>query len=225
MELSLRKCVHYIARFWWILVIVTVLGGIAGFVVSTFDTGVYRANGTIKIEFSDEVDQNSEGYSTFRTTSIANVIEDIKNRTFLTKQFDAAGATKLYDTLSPGSNGRDVLEYITVEQSGNSDFITIICRTEDKDWSVNILDGILNEIPSRIHSNEYSCVVTSNAVLSEDAAPAWLMSALTGLAIGLIVAIIGLVIARAFDTRILEESDITDNFQTEILGDLSEVQK
>lgn len=227
MELTLRKCVRYIARFWWIVVIVTVLGGIVGFIVSTFDSGVYQATGTIKIEYSENVDQSSEGYSTFRSTSIANVIEDIKNRTFLTEQFDKAGASELYGTKNTTAGGRDVLEYITVEQNGISDYITISCRTENKDWSVGIVANILTEIPGRIKNNEYSCAVTSDARLSDEVAPPWLMSMLTGLAIGLVVSIVGLVIARALDTRILEESDLTETegFEIELLGNLSEVRK
>ena len=225
MELSLRKCVHYIARFWWILVIVTVLGGVIGFVLSTFDSGVYQATGTIKIVYGENVDQNSEGYSTFRATTIANVIEDIKNRTFLTKQFDNAGAQELYTTKNSGSGGKDVLDYISVEQNGISDFITISCRTENKDFSLGIMSGILTEIPTRIDNNEYSCVVTSEAKLSDEVTPPWMTSMLMGLAIGLIAGVVILVIARAFDTRILEECDITDNFEIELLGNLSEVKK
>lgn len=224
MELSLRKCVHYIARYWWMLVCVVVFGGLVGFVVSTFDSGIYQASGAIKIEYSEKVDQSLEGYATVRSTYIANTIATIEDRDFLIAQFEKAGAQELF-TVKNSSSTRDVLQYVTVEQNGVSDYITITCRTEHQEWSVGIVAGILEDIPGRIKDEYISCTVTSQAKLSDQITPPWITYTLLGLAIGLVAGIVALVIARAFDTRILEERDVTENFELELLGNLSEVKK
>lgn len=200
---------------------ITVLGCVVGFIVSTFNAGIYQASGAIKIEYSDKVDQSVETYEIQRATHIANAIATVENRDFLMEQFANAGASSLYIVKNSGGTTRDVLQYVTVEQNGISDYITISCHTGKPEWSIGIVDGILKNIPARIQSEQISCVVTSEARLSDESTPAWMTFSLLGLAIGAIAGVVALVIARAFDTRILEERDLTDNFELELLGNLN----
>ena len=208
MELSLKRCCRYALRFWWVIVVAALIGGMTGFIISMRDADYFRAEGELRVHIDASLAGDS--YSEYSNAVIEDVIAVIENRDFLTQQFDAVGASGLY-------TDRSVTDFVSATRnSDTSSVITVSCRTPDRNWSLGILGGILNELPGRV---SYEVTVASSAQIVEAESSSSTTPVAIGVVAGAVIMFLAFIVASVVDGKIYWRDEL-EGGQVPLLGDL-----
>ncbi len=218
MEISFKKLFMFLLRLWWLFVAVAVLGALGGFMIADMKPETYRVTCQVKVQVDS--DGAGENFLDLKNNAITNVLETVKNPSFLEKQFENAGASKLLGK----ETGKDVEDYVSVSRLNSSDFLNITCATRELALSRGIVQSILDNLDGeveRVLGKDYISVVKvyDPREVEEPVNPR-LTSALVGAVLLAVILAVALVCFRLLDSRIYDEEEIESRYKAAFLGSL-----
>ncbi len=219
MEISFKKLFMFLLRLWWLFVAVAVLGALGGFMIADMKPETYRVTCQVKVQV-ENLGGAGENFLDLKNNGITNVLETVKNPSFLEKQFEAAGASKLIGK----ETGKDVEDYVSVSRLNSSDFLNITCATSELTLSRGIVQSILDNLDGeveRVLGKDYITVVKvyDPREVEEPVNPR-LTSALVGAVLLAVILGVALVCFRLLDSRIYDEEEIESRYKAAFLGSL-----
>lgn len=212
-EIDLGKVLEAIKKYWALLLAVTLVCGVLGFLVSNFAmTKKYRASVDMIVNTSSDADLVSND----QVNSAKNLVS--------TYSFIITGSnvlTQVVDNLDLGMTYEELGKLISVDAVTDTQVFTVSATTDDLELSKQIVREIVKIAPAEIEKavEAGSCRIVSDldymeTPVSPDVGKYTAVAAFAGFLLAMAYALFR-VLSRTF---IVTEKDVTENLEVPVLG-------
>ncbi len=206
--MTLQDYLRVLRRGWWVILSLTVLGALAGLVVTLAATPTYSAQATVYVSVSgDESPTDLSTGQSFATERVITYADLAETRTVLERAAATLGDGTSVDDLraSVGATAREGTSLIDVGASGSSPEV-VVARADAVASALTteapLLDALGPTSPLRLS------VVQAAETPESPESPRPRNNLLIGIAVGLVLGVAAVVVADALSTRIRSTTDL-----------------
>lgn len=217
-SIDLAHIVKTMVQKAWVIALVGFLAAAIGFSLSAFViTPTYSSSIMLYVNNSSfSLGNTSFSISSSEITAAQDLVktygEILNNRTTLERVIDKTGVSYTY---------RELSEMIVAEPSNDTEIMKVTVTTDDPYESARIANCIAEILPVRVSEiiDGASMEVVDSAIPElEKVAPSITLYTAIGLALGVLIACAGLVIAALRDDTIHDEDYVLQNYDCPILA-------
>lgn len=219
--MEIRRLFYAVARKWWLIVLLAVIGGGTGFLSVFFAQPMYQADTTLYIMNRDKVLTTGQSLNTqdiqVSQQLVQNYTEIIASRTVTSA---VIGDLKNYNITNT-----ELLSRVSITSNKGSNILTISATWADPTVAAAVANAAAREFTARIRQLTNSDNI---GILDEALIPQYPVSnngakkIFLGLLAGLIVAFGIIYVIEYFDTTVRSAEDIENGLQVRVIGIIPE---
>lgn len=213
-EIDLREIIISVLKKWWLILIISgILGGVAFYVTDNHIMEMYEATTTLFIG------KDSEGLADFSINDLAldnKLVSDYKEliQTKLVTE-------QVIGTLGLNYSRLDVIEHLTIEVVNDSRFMRLSYKDPDPVIAtdvVNLLSEVLTDKAESIVGASNVKIVDEADIPIEPISPSMAVNVILATALGIMIALLFIFTQMIMDNSIKKESEIEKLLGIPVLG-------
>ena len=218
MELSILEIIHILVKKIWIIILATVMGFSAAFLVSTFliaptytsSCQMYVNPGNAESTTGTYIGDYSD--LQYAQKLVNSYIIILKTDTFLQNVADTAGLP-----YSPSQ----IRAMLSLSSINNTEFFEVGIESRNANDSYTLVRTITDLAPSeimRIRESDSVKIVSPATNPTAPSSPNILLNAIIGAMLGFVAAAAIVILVEVLDTRVKSEEDITSHYDIPVIG-------
>ncbi len=221
-EITLQEIFMIIWRKIWIILLATIIGGVASFSLSAF-----VLDPTYTSRISMYVNNNKENESTVANLNdinasqklVSTYIEILKSNNVLSKVIEESGLD-----YTPG----DIRSMMSASAVNGTEIFEVKVTTEDAEEAALIANTIAEVAPAEI----IRVVRAGSVELIDEAKPAdkptspnVMLNTIIGIMLGGVLSVLGVLVVAMLDTRVKSEEDLKKYYTIPVLGSIPDLEE
>lgn len=218
---NLGQFVHAVLRQWWLVILLSILGGLAGYLIVSFSPTVYGAVVTLysmdlgKIqEAGAELDYYDVELSRVISSQFSSVILSNRVTTPVTEQLSEYNLSE-----------EDIVSMIAIDNNVEKNVFYIKAESTDPTIASRVVNAVAAQytiVISELLNADYVGIL-EQAKIPEEPIPKNLVAiALVGAIAGFALGFTGVYLTEYFNPKVYRKEDLMDNYDMGVLGSVPE---